>query len=346
MSVVKLLRQRSNEHAAAMSEPIKPSAHAQSARRTGERDSRHGGLDTGRKSSKRPVEDFEETRLLNDPRDRLLGDLLREAEALNEEQVEAVLEYQREHDVRFGVAAIQLGYTTEKDVLFALARQFRYPYALEGSDNYNPELVMGTDPFGEQAESFRELRSQLLQGAMGMRTEGRRPALAVVSPNVGDGKTFFAANLATAFSQLGGRTVLIDADMRTPRQHTLFGVDGQMGLSNVLAGRTKKQVVHRVPGIPSLYVMPVGAVPPNPLELVQSMAFSLLVREMRHRFDYVIVDTPAATHGADCRVIAVKCGAALAIARQGRTKMPELNSLVSKLSKGSHRLAGIVMNEW
>jgi protein-tyrosine kinase len=290
--------------------------------------------------------EFEETRMLNDPRNRTLGDLLREAQTLTDEQIQDVLAYQREHGVRFGVAAIRLGFSTEKDVLFALARQYRYPYALEGSENYNPELVVGTDPFGEQAESFRELRSQLLQGAMDMRAEGRRPALAVVSPDVGDGKTFFAANLAAAFSQLGGRTLIVDADMRTPRLHTLFGVDGQMGLSSVLAGRTKHQTVHRVPSIPSLYVMPVGAVPPNPLELVQGMAFSLLMREMTQRFDFVIVDTPAATHGADGRVIALKCGTSLAIGRQGKTRMPDLQRLVSKLNKGSSKLAGVVMNEW
>ncbi len=289
---------------------------------------------------------FEETRLMNDPRERTLGDLLREAQSLTDEQIHDVLTYQKEHGVRFGVAAIRLGYTTEKDVMFALARQYRYPYALEGSDNYNPELVVGTDPFGEQAEEFRELRSQLLQGVLERRVEGRRPALAVVSPNVGDGKTFFAANLATAFSQLGGRTVLIDADLRTPRLHQVFGVDSQLGLSSVLAGRTKHQVVHRIPGIPSLYVVPVGAVPPNPLELVQGMAFSLLIREMTHRFDYVIVDTPSASHGADCRVIAARCGAALAIGRQGKTKMPDLQTLVTKVNKGGQRLAGVVMNEW
>lgn len=290
--------------------------------------------------------EFEETQLLNDPRNRLLGDLLREAQTLTEGQVGEVLEYQRAEGVRFGVAAIRLGLATERDVLFALARQFRYPYALEGSDEYNAELVVLTDPFGEQAESFRELRSQLLAGAMEHRADGRRPALAVVSPNVGDGKTFFAANLAAAFAQLNGRTVLVDADMRTPRQHDLFKIDGQMGLSNVLAGRTKRQVVHRAPAIPSLYVMPVGAVPPNPLELVQSMAFSLLVRELTHKFDYVLVDTPASTHGADCRVIAAKCGAALAIGRRNRTRMLEMRELTRKLAKGDVRFAGIAINEF
>lgn len=293
----------------------------------------------------RSKDDFEETRMINDPRDRQIGDLLCEAQALTNDQIDVVLDYQREHGVRFGVAAIRLGYTSEKDVLFALARQFRYPYALEGSENYNAELVVGTDPFGEQAESFRELRSQLLQGVMEVRQDGTRPALALISPDTGDGKTFFAANLAVAFAQLGGRTVLIDANMRTPRLHDVFNIDGQIGLSNVLAGRTKRQVVHRATGIPTLYIMSVGAVPPNPLELVQGMGFSLLIRELTEKFDYVLVDTPAVSQGADGRVIASKCGAALAIARRGKTRVADMRELTRKLPKNNFRFAGIAVNE-
>jgi protein-tyrosine kinase len=283
---------------------------------------------------------------MDDPRDRTLGHLLRQSKGLTEAQVNEALLYQKENGVRFGVAAIRLGYASEKDVLYALARQYHYPYALEGSETFNNELVVGIDPFGEQSESFRELRSQLLHGVLEPLDNGSRPALAVVSPNVGDGKSFFAANLALAFSQLGGRTVLIDADLRTPRQHALFGVENQRGLSNVLAGRTSDQAVTRVSGIPSLYIMPVGAVPPNPLELVQSIAFSLLLKEMTEKFDHVIVDTPAASHGSDCRVIAAKCGAAMAIGREGKTKLPQLQSLLTKIGKSKSRLAGVVMNQW
>jgi protein-tyrosine kinase len=296
--------------------------------------------------SRRGADDFEETRLIDDPRERQIGDLLREVQVLTEEQTQHVLDYQREHSVRFGVAAIRLGYSTEKDVLFALARQFKYPYAVKGDENMDAELVVGTDPFGEQAEAFRELRSQLLQGVMEQGADGRRPALAVVSTSEGDGKSFFAANLAVAFAQLGGRTVLIDADMRTPRQHELFKIDSSSGLSTVLAGRTKQQTVHRTAGIPSLYVMPVGVVPPNPLELVQGMGFSLMLHEMTEKFDYVIVDTPASCQGSDARVIAAKCGAALAIARRNKSRMDELRDLTKRLVRTNVKLGGIAVNEY
>jgi protein-tyrosine kinase len=290
--------------------------------------------------------DFEETAQLNDVRDRSIGDILRLHRNLNDAQVEEILLFQRQHNLRFGEAAVALRLATNDDVLWALSQQFHYPYSPEGKTLHNSELTVAANPFGDQAEAFRELRSQLMQGVLDPTQEGPRRALAVVSPDIGDGKTFFAANLAAAFSQLGGRTLLIDADMRTPRQHSLFNVDGSRGLSNVLAGRSEHHVVHRVENMPSLFVMPVGTIPPNPLELVLRPAFSLLLHELITKFDYVLVDTPAAVHGADARVVAAKCGAALAIGRVGRTRMPAMQELVSKLGKGPGKLAGVVMNEW
>jgi len=298
-----------------------------------------GGLPPGSR-----LPDFEET--VNTLQDQPIGAILRTQRGLSDEQVEQILLYQREHGVRFGEAAVALRLASQDDVLWALSQQFHYPFAPEGRPHHNSELVVAAHPFGDQAEAFRELRSQLMQGVLDTNADGPRRALAVVSPNTGDGKTFFAANLAAAFSQLGGRTLLVDADMRTPRQHALFGVDGSKGLSNVLAGRSESHVVHRVDDMPSLYVMPVGTVPPNPLELVQRPAFSLLLHELNNKFDYVLVDTPAAVHGADARVIAAKCGAALAIGRRGKTRMPDMHELVARLNKGPAKLAGVVMNEW
>jgi receptor protein-tyrosine kinase len=201
---------------------------------------------------------------------------------------------------------------------------------------------VAADPFSVQAEAFRDLRSQLLMGVLG--ADQPRRALAVVSPDKGDGKTFFAANMAVALSQLGSRTLLVDADMRTPRQHAVFGVDGATGLSGLLCGRNEP-AVSRVADLPSLYVLTVGTLPPNPLELVQGATFRLLMQELLKKFDHVLVDTPAAVHGADARVIAAACGAALAIGRQGKSHVAAMKALVDALSKGPSQLAGVVMNQ-
>ena len=278
-------------------------------------------------------------------RDRSIGDIIRQTKNLTVEQVETVLLYQREKGVRFGEAAIALGLVSDRDVLFALSQQFHYPYSPEEQlRKFSDELVVANKPFSQQAEAFRAIRSQLMLRLFS--GDSLRRALAVVSPDSGDGKTFFSANLAVALSQLGGRTLLVDADLRGPRQHGLFGIENNTGLSGVLSGRAEANVIQQVRDLPSLYVLPVGNIPPNPLELFERPAFGLLINELTSKFDYVVVDTPAAVYGADASVIAAKCGSALVVARQGTSRMSALQDLVSTLSESSAKLAGVIMNEY
>lgn len=275
--------------------------------------------------------------------DRSIGDFLRRARQLSDGQIEQILQHQRKRGIRFGEAAVALKLATPDEVLWALSQQFHYPYALDHAREFNEELVVAIEPFGQQAEVFREIRSQLMMGVLA--PEQRRSALAIVSCDPGDGKSFFAANMAIAFSQLGGRTLVIDADMRTPRQHELFRVPNEAGLSNVLSNRSDSNLMYRVPELPSLYVMPVGTVPPNPLELLQRPSFGLLMQELMGKFDHIVVDTPAASSGADARVIASRCGAALLLGRRGRTRMRAIEPLLHAL-QGVTRVAGVTMNDY
>lgn len=275
--------------------------------------------------------------------ERSIGDIIAELRHLNAEQVEKVLAHQRSNGLRFGESAVALGLASREDVLFALSQQFHYPYAPEEQRKASPELVSLNEPFSPRAESFRALRSQLM---MRVFAEGEvHPAVAVISPDAGDGRTYCAANLAVTLAQLGGRTLLVDADMRSPRMHELFRLHNQSGLSGILSGRADKQVIQQVPGITSLFVLPVGTTPPNPLELVERQAFGLLMRELMSKFDHVVVDTPAASQGADASVIAARCGAALVIARRHVARVAALNELVASLAGSPARLVGAVMND-
>lgn len=284
------------------------------------------------------------TAMGRDIADRSIGSIIAETRNLSAEQVERVLQHQRAKGLRFGEAAVALGFASNDDVLFALSQQFHYPYAAEAQRKANPELVALNKPFGVQAESFRAIRSQIM---MRLFNEGQeRRALAVVSPNSGDGKTFFAANLAVTLAQLGGRTLLVDADMRGPRQHSVFGIDNHAGLSGILSGRAESKVIQQVHGVPSLFVLPVGITPPNPLELVERPAFGLLVRELLSKFDHVVVDTPAAKYGSDSAVIAARCGAALVVARKNKSQVVSLQDLVANLAETPAKLAGVIVNEF
>ena len=275
--------------------------------------------------------------------DRSMGDLIRVANGLTDAQIEEVSEYQRHRGTRFGEAAVALKFASHDDVLWALSQQFHYPYAPEASRHRNRELVVSADPFGDQAEVIRDLCSQI---SMGMHQRGEpRAAVSVVSHDVGDGKTFLAANLAVAFSQVGRRTLLIDADMRTPRLNHVFGLDSKVGLSAVLSGRTDVSAIQAVHDLPSLFVLPVGVVPPNPLELLQRSTFGLLIAELVTKFDHVIVDTPALSRGADLRVIAAHCGSAIVVGRKGRSRMSALARLTDLVGRGQARVAGVVLND-
>lgn len=276
--------------------------------------------------------------------ERRIGDYMRVPCKLTDKQIEWIFNYHREHDLRFGEAAVELGLARREDVLWALSQQFHYPYAIDEKE-VNPELVIAANPFSDEAEVFRELRSQLLMGVMA--PDQPRRALAVVSADVGDGKTYVASNVAAAFSQLGGPTLFLDADMRTPRSQDVFGITlNRGGLSAMLSGRAEEGLIQRSTQLPSLYVLPCGAIPPNPLELIQRPAFAQLIREMSAKFDHVVIDTPASTHGADSRAIAAICGAALVIGRRGRTRMKSIDSLVASLGRSSTKVAGVVMNEY
>ncbi len=275
--------------------------------------------------------------------ERLIGAILGSKVELSPEQVDQVLEYAREKGVRFGDAAVALGLVSQDQVLHALAEQFGYTYASEERRKLMPELVGLNQPFSLQSEAIREIRSQVMMRVFaGPRP---RPALAVVSPSSGDGKTFFSANLAVALAQVGGKTLIVDADLRGPRQHQVFNVENTIGLSSVLAGRVDSRVIQPVPETPNLFIMPVGVTPPNPLELIERPAFGVLLRELTAKFDHVIVDTPAAVYGVDALVVAARCGAALVVARKNQSKVGSLQKLVSALTDSTARMAGVIVNE-
>lgn len=276
--------------------------------------------------------------------ERLIGAILRAMAGLSNDDVDQILDHAQKRGVRFGDAAVALRLVTQDQVLQALAEQFGYPYATEERRRLRPELVGLNQPFSLQAEAFRQIRSQLMRTVF---VDGQqRPALAVVSPASGEGKTYFSANLAVALAQLGGRTLIVDADLRGPRQHEVFNVENSTGLSSVLAGHVDARVIQQVPGTPSLFIMPVGITPPNPLELIERPAFSLLIGELTSRFDHVIVDTPAAEYGADAQVVAARCGAALVVARKNKSRVAALQQLVVALSGTTAQMAGVIMNEY
>jgi capsular exopolysaccharide synthesis family protein len=202
---------------------------------------------------------------------------------------------------------------------------------------------MLAQPFSRQAEALRAIRNRLTRDAG--RGDRTLSAIAVVSPGRSDGKTFVAANLGVALAQRGGRTVIVDADLRGPRLHEIFQLENRSGLSSILSGRSDQGAIQPIAAAPSLFVLTAGTTPPNPLELVERASFGLLMRELTAKFDHVVIDTPAAAHGADASVIAARSGAALIVARKDKSRFATLQELVASFAGTPAQLAGVVYNE-
>ena len=304
-----------------------------------------GGRLTGGGTSALTVPDASPTEAALAMKNRKIGEILCDDGVLSEEQVRSILERQQFSGGKlFGEIAIAMGLATREQVIGALSQQFGFSYSRTTSDApAHKELVMANAPFADEVECFRNLRTDLSMSVLSP-AQLERPALAFVSANIGDGKTFVLSNVAVAFSQARMRTLVIDADLRSPRLHEVFDVDNRIGLSNVLSGRCEAQVIQPVSYLPNLYMLPAGTLAPNPTELIHQPAFDLLLRELLTRFEVVLVDTPAAEHGTDAAVVAARCGAALVIARKGSTKASALQQLMNRLRKSKTTLAGVMMN--
>lgn len=276
---------------------------------------------------------------------RSIGAILIDSGKLTLDDAERILRFQKEHGLRFGDAAIQLGLLESQDIQRALAQQFDYPYLTkrEAGSKIADELIAAYQPFSHQVEILRALRSQLMLRWFTGEPEQR--TLAVASPGRGDGRSYLAANLAVVFSQLGEHTLLIDADLRNPRQHALFGIENRSGLSSILSSRAELSDIKRVPSFIDLSVLPAGPQPPNPQELLGRPIFAKLLDELTHEFDVIIIDTPAGGEYADVQTIAVRASGALMVARNNRTSVAAFNDMVKSFAQASVAVVGSVFND-
>ncbi len=272
----------------------------------------------------------------------LIGELLRRAGRLNEEQVEMVLARQRERGIRFGEAAVELGLVQEAELRHALAQQFDYSVAEYGSSSLDTALFAAYEPLGASAEALRQLRSEL---KLRWFSEQRR-LLTVLEARGGKASAQLAANLAIAFSQTGERTLLIDTNLRTPRQRELFGLEDDEGLTQILAGRLPLAVgLASVQGFPHLSVLCAGAAVPNPQELLARANFADLMEVLPVSFDVVIATAPPLLEYADAQLIAARCGGCLLVTERDATRVADIEATKARLAPTGAKLVGAVMLE-
>ena len=274
--------------------------------------------------------------------DGRLGNVLVADGKISTRDIEPILAIQRARGIRFGEAALRLRLITQDDLRDAIARQYGLLHLLPGSGSISRELVAAYEPFHQRAEELRALRTQLLIRWANARVRHRM--LAIVSPGAGEGRSYVAANLAVVFSQLGQRTILIDADLRNPRQHRIFDIPDRVGLSSVLSGRADRTAVVPLPQFGTLSLLPAGACPPNPQELLLRPVLTTLLDELREAFDVVLFDTPPASLYADAQSLAFRAGSAIVLARKDHTGIAATASTIRVLSDTGTSVVGTVYN--
>ncbi len=148
------------------------------------------------------------------------------------------------------------------------------------------------------------------------------------------------------FSQLGERTLLIDANMRDPRQHIIFNLKENRGLSDIVAGRAGLDVVSQLEFFENLSVLGAGTIPPNPQELLNRASFSYFINQANNNYDIVIIDTSPATISADAQAVVARCGGALLVSRLNHTRLADITELRSQIAVTGAQVVGAVINDF
>jgi protein-tyrosine kinase len=283
---------------------------------------------------------------------------------LSPEKIKATYELMRRESLSFVDAALRLGFVTQEQIDDALvwARK-RHKQGSGGlietaiqkiADNRQlvlaqgemvtpgPQLILAHDADNPRSEKIRALRTELL--LLSDASSGAN-AIALLSASAGEGRSQLAAELAISFSQLGRRTLLVDADLRQPKQHILFGSSNGNGLAESIS-RNQKPWFHPVYDLPQLSLLTSGSTPPNPLELLSDGRFSRMLQDWRKAFQFVILDTPPVKDYADGLAIATLAGRVIVLGRGKHTSFSETRNLLRRLASTQSQILGAVINNF
>ena len=276
--------------------------------------------------------------------DVLLSNLVRRGK-LSPQQVLRAIEWQRQRGVNSREAVEQMRLVNREDMLKALSQRYSYPILDDVPENkrFSRELVMGHEPFSAAAEAIRSIRSAVASAAM---AQGTR-SIVILAPDIKTGVTYLASNLAVGFAQMAIPTLLVDANLRSPRVADIFGVPPQAeGLTEYLRhlGSGLAPIISDI--IPNLSILPAGSIPPNPQELLSSPEFLALTETCHERFGVVLYDTSATSTFSDALVICSRINAAIMVARRNQTLYNSVTKLADELKSIRCNLLGTVFNQF
>ncbi|MBA3766190.1 MAG: CpsD/CapB family tyrosine-protein kinase [Acidobacteria bacterium] len=214
---------------------------------------------------------------------------------------------------------------------------------ITGNGQQSPELLIGADPRSALAEAYRQLRTSVL-----LSVAGRAPkSFLVTSSMPSEGKTTTAVNTAVSLTQTGATVVIIDADMRRPRLHSIFNMQNNRGLSTILSsemGETEMLSLLQAHETPGLFVLPAGTIPPNPAELIGSDQMKRLLHALESGFTYVVVDSPPISSFTDGVLIATLVDGVLLVVHGGKSSRHIVRRSRQVLLEVGAKIFGVVLN--
>ena len=215
-----------------------------------------------------------------------------------------------------------------------------------GGIAFDPEtktrpLIVHADPMNPRAESFRTLRTNLQFVDVDQGDSAK--SFVITSAGPSEGKSTTTANLAIALAETGARVALVDGDLRLPKVAEYMGIEGGVGLTDVLIGQAQLSDVLQRWGRAKLFVLPAGRIPPNPSELLGSQSMQKVLATLAEAFDYVLIDAPPLLLVTDAAVVSKFTSGAIMVAASGSTKKPQLEGAVKALDAIGSRLLGIVV---
>ncbi|MEW6186682.1 MAG: polysaccharide biosynthesis tyrosine autokinase [Thermodesulfobacteriota bacterium] len=210
-------------------------------------------------------------------------------------------------------------------------------------DDPTRDLIVLHSPKSSASESFRGLRTSIL-----FASARKVPRVILITSGAAkEGKTLVAGNLAVTMAQGGGRTLLLDCDMRRPRLHRVFNVQREPGMSNILVGESGWEKMIRETGVENLHLIPSGPIPPNPAELVSSDLMEELLAGLRDRYDRIIIDSPPITAVTDAVALSrpsLVDGLVLVV-KVGETSRDITINSIRQLRDMKAHILGVVLND-
>ena len=211
------------------------------------------------------------------------------------------------------------------------------PFDADADDH---PLIVQADPRSPRAEAFRSLRTNLRF----VDAANHPRSVVVTSSTQGEGKSTTVANLALALAEVGSRVCLVDADLRRPRLLHYMGLEGSIGLTDVLIYRADLSEVLQPFGRTTLTVMGAGQIPPNPSELLGSQTMIETLRDLEARFDHVLIDAPPLLPVTDATILSTLVGGAIVVVGAGIATREQLRKALESIDAVRGRTLGIVIN--